>query len=203
MGEPLKRHVRRLLFLFALVKLTSYTTIVVFLTLAALCIHAQEIAKDPRLRALLLAASANEVDAAQKILDDGLNVNAANKYGETALMLGAHHPEMVTLLLKAGAQVNLRSKRGATPLMYSMLDYRDGAKLLIAAGADVNAKANNGMTALMMAAYDGRVDKVKMLVQAGADVNAKDKHNKSALIYAREKKQTDAIEALRAAGAIQ
>jgi len=181
------------------VKSTRYTTNIVFIILAAFSIHAQEKARDPRLRGLLRAASGNEVGAAQKLLNEGLNVNAADKYGETALMFGAHHPEMVATLLKAGANVNAQSKRGMTALIYSMLDYRDGARLLIAAGADVNAKTKHGLTALMMAAYDGRVDKINMLIQAGADVNAKDKHHKSALTYAMENKQSEAIEALKTA----
>jgi ankyrin repeat protein len=174
------------LFEITVVRLTHVTIVCIFLVVAGLDTHAQR-TKDARSNALLRAASANEVDAAQKLLNEGAKVNAPNQHGETALMLGAHHPEMVAALLKAGAHVNAQNKGGATPLMYSMLDDRDGARLLIAAGADVNAKTKTGMTALMMAAHDGRVDKIRMLVQAGADVNATDKLRKSALTYAREK----------------
>jgi hypothetical protein len=163
----------------------------------------ENLAPKKKVRALLLAASANEVDRVKELLRHGVNVNAADKSGETALMVGAHHPEMVKLLLEAGADVNAKNKFGATALMYTMLDYRDGTKLLLAAGADVNARDRDGKTALMVAVYDGRVDKIKMLVDAGADVNARDKARKSVLMYAAERNQADAIKILKEAGAIQ
>ena len=115
--------------------------------------------------------------------------------------------EVATLLLEAGAQVDMANSRGETPLMIAAKRTRKGADdiiaLLLAAGADVNASTDNGTTALISAAHAGKSGTVlQVFLDAGADVNARDTNGYSALMYAALLAQDDAaITVLLDAGA--
>lgn len=85
-------------------------------------------------------------------------------------------------LVKASG-VDVRDKRGTTPLMLAALDGSlDGMKLLVDAGADVNAHNAFDATALMWCATDAA--KVRYLISKGADLNARSKQGRSALLIA-------------------
>ena len=69
----------------------------------------------------------------------------------TALMWGAMmgHIEILDVLIKAGADVNLKGEYNRTALILAVLKgHTEIVKALIEAGADVNAKDNGNMTAL-------------------------------------------------------
>jgi len=67
------------------------------------------------------------------------------------------HTEIVTLLLNQGADVNIRDRKGETPLMRTAAEGQLGlVTMLIEKGADVNAQATKGETALMYAEWYGR-----------------------------------------------
>ena len=77
--------------------------------------------------------------------------------------------DVVELLLKAGADVNAKSKGGWTALMYaSNNDRKDVVELLLKAGADINAKGKDGWTALMLASNNGYEGIVKLLKKHSA-----------------------------------
>ena len=80
----------------------------------------------------------------------------------------------VRRLLAAGADVNGRDDRGATPLVWAAVTgSREIAELLIARGADVNAKDRSGFTPLHVAAYQSRREVAELLIAKGAEVNAR------------------------------
>lgn len=57
-------------------------------------------------------------------------------------------PELVALLLKAGADPNSGDRAGRSPLMFAAAQGRvELVEVLLAGGADVEAKAANGRTA--------------------------------------------------------
>jgi ankyrin repeat protein len=61
-------------------------------------------------------------------------------------------PELVALLLKAGADSNSADRAGRTPLMFAAAQGRlELVQVLLAGGADVEAKAANGKTAWQVA----------------------------------------------------
>ena len=85
-------------------------------------------------------------------------------------------------ILKAGANVNARSKRGETALMASAVTGMADEDLL-AAGADVNAVNDGGMTALMLLVQRAEADEIAILLKAGADARKKDAAGRTAMDY--------------------
>jgi ankyrin repeat protein len=93
-------------------------------------------------------------------------------------------PEIIRLLLDAGATVNERDNYGSTPLLLkSMTGYEpEIVRALLDAGADVNARDRSG-TAPMHKAYTLEI--LKVLLDAGADVNARNESGSTPLHGAR------------------
>ncbi len=88
----------------------------------------------------------------QTAISNEVDVNARDKNGETALMGAAEYnpnPEVITVLLAAGADVNARNDSGWTPLMGAVVlnQHPDVITVLLAAGADAKAKDNAGKMA--------------------------------------------------------
>jgi len=114
---------------------------------------------------------------------------------------GMGNVEITKILLKSGADVNLKGEIGGrTPLFESLFrprDYKPAdynekiVDLLLKFGAKVNLKAINGQTPLMWAAAFSSVRIVKLLIEKGADVNygvkkeewGKGCHNPPAIIW--------------------
>jgi ankyrin repeat protein len=75
------------------------------------------------------------------LIEQGRDVNARDRYGQTALMLAAH----------AG--------------------YREIVETLIAHRADLNVTAKFGLSALMLAIVAGHADVAHLLAKSGADLS--------------------------------
>lgn len=102
--------------------------------------------------------------------------------------------------LTAGANPNIQTKNGVTPLMLASYNgYLNIARVLLHFGANPNlitnlnsdfnlgkllSNKNSKTTALMLAAYTGKLEMVVALIKGGADVNAQDSDGQTALIYA-------------------
>jgi len=141
---------------------------------------------------LHLAAALCDIYGFEEEIANGADVNEIkSRIGFAPLHLSAVFGcnDIVKLLLKNGADPNLKTKIGKTPLsiIAGTDEYGDNVsicKLLISKGADVNAKDKHGYTPLMAAGRVGNVSICKLLISKGADVNTKDKHGHTPLMAA-------------------
>lgn len=138
------------------------------------------------------------------LLKLGVDVNAAQADGMTALHWAAYHDNVATALLltKAGANVKAANRYGVTPLSLACTNGNaDLVALLLNAGADANTKLKGGETPLMTAARTGKLAPVKALLAHKADVNAKDRKGQTALMWAAAEGYAEVVSTLIAAGA--
>lgn len=89
------------------------------------------------------------------LIKNGANVNGVDNDGNTTLHLSCrmHQDVLAEELINLGANVNIKNKRGNTPLLevpdrYHYHSPIEIIKKLILAGADVNALNNKGETVL-------------------------------------------------------
>ena len=147
------------------------------------------------------AAQRGDVATVKKLIADGVNVNAAQGDGMTALHWAADRGDsaLTAVLLRAKANVRATTRIGAyTPLH---IGARTGSaavvRALLAAGADVKATTTSGATALHFAAAAGNPDAVAALLDKGADPNARESMwGQTPLVFAAEYNRADAIKVL-------
>ena len=144
--------------------------------------------------ALMLACEYRNYEAAKILLEYGADPNMKFGYdGSTVLMdcltsergeLSPETREFIKVLIKAGADVNLKDDFNSFPLIFAAED-TEAIKILLDAGADVNARNDEGETVLIRAAaFNQNPDSIKILLDAGADINVKDGNGMNALIRA-------------------
>ena len=125
---------------------------------------------------LHIAIARNDLDTAQKlILEEGFNINGLAGDGLAPLhwSLAAADIGAMEKLLQLGADPEVRSAEGATPLMNAVQSNKPvHLGILVAAGASVNARDNRGFTALHRAAEMGHTELVEYLLRHGADRTA-------------------------------
>ena len=149
--------------------------------------------------ALRFAAEHGDIVQARSLISAGADVAWVDECGETALYWATEEPEMVKVLLQAGADVNAVAndipiveefvRYGSTDALRSLLDGRpeifgnavyfavddddlEILQILLNAGADVNACFKNSRrTALTRAVEKQSIGIVKFLLGSGADVN--------------------------------
>lgn len=139
-----------------------------------------------------------------------IDVNKANKFGETALFIATAHrkPNVVKKLLEQN-RVNLNTplkfrnkfhEKHAiyvdyTPLhVAARLGDSEIATLLLDSCASPNTLApSNGHTALIVAAFAGHSKLVRLFIQRKANVNAQTNHGATSLLYAVERNDKETI----------
>ncbi|MEM7593149.1 MAG: ankyrin repeat domain-containing protein [Cyanobacteria bacterium P01_A01_bin.83] len=97
-------------------------------------------------------------------------VNAQDSVGMTPLHYAARKSvECVNLLIKGGADVNLRNRNGYTVIFEAST--AEIANILVENGANINVVANRGTTPLISAICREHIDVVCYLISQGANVN--------------------------------
>jgi ankyrin repeat protein len=111
--------------------------------------------------------------------------------------------EVADLLIKSGADVNMVTESGATPLHFACSggNHSDAttsvAELLIDNKANINATNDKGETPIFIAVYWDNENLVKMLKSKGADLSIKNKEGKTPMDVAKEKKIESLINILK------
>ena len=151
---------------------------------------------------LVDAAKKNDREAVRTLLKQpGINVNAAEPDGTTALHWATYHDnvEMADLLIRAGAKANTANDLGVTPLWTAS---ENGSEVmvrkLLAAGANANARLLSGETVLMMASRTGNPAVVEQLIAKGAEVNVRATRAQTALMWAVAQRHPEVTKVLLA-----
>jgi len=117
----------------------------------------------------------------EKLLSEGVDINTTHPTtGTTVLMIASsyyYYDDMVELLIRKGAKVNVKDNDGKTALLWAASNSLENAKVLISNGAKVDEPANDGMTPFLQATLGVSSGKVpielcELLRKNGANVNA-------------------------------
>ena len=150
---------------------------------------------------LSAALSEDHLEVGRLLLEHGANVDARKTTGKTALLKVFSQPhrslvDIVTLLLKHGADVNLQDRNFTSALhLAENHGELEVARLLLKYKADFNSRDINGNTPLHI--LSGRrpgiyneediFDHARLLLNYGADVNSQDNRNQTPLHVAMRK----------------
>ncbi len=137
----------------------------------------------------LLIVGSGDTEAVSLFLEAGFSPSIADLKGTPLLSLAvrAQFPQIVSLLVSAGADVNrISADRGYSPLM-------DAAQkgdtvivtLLLNNGADPDLSSKDGQTALIICAGRGDEEMAELLVTHGANPAITDRLGMSAISYAK------------------
>jgi len=162
------------------------------------------------------------------LLDKGANIEARNKWGQTAMhkAVDKRSPELIKLLLQSGANIDSRDYADSTPLHHAIRrGHLDMVELLLANGAASWRRriglnlAGVGMvqdrkeivkflvgkgfehSAVHVTAFGGDLDEIKNYLSAGGDINALDPSRLTMLVCAIRGRQTAVAEFLINKGA--
>ena len=141
---------------------------------------------------LMEAARVGTLGAVKLLLERGAVLDARDPaFEQTALMVAVreNHPDVVAFLVERGADVNARTRTGATPawiLPNSVPGFGHGVGI-VRGGLPARGLRNpipGALFPLLYAARDGRLDIARTLVAAKADVNQVDANGITPLIAA-------------------
>ena len=148
------------------------------------------------------AVEEGTVEQARRLLESGINVNARDDDGETALHEAAEagRLEMVILLVEAGATRGVRDVEGETPVHEAAEDgHLEVVKYLVLHGAPINIINTNddeGRSALHLAIAEKKEGVALFLISAGAGLGYRTEDLKSALDMAKASGQTAVVQAI-------
>jgi ankyrin repeat protein len=138
-------------------------------------------------------------ESVQQLIDEGIDVNARDEVGKSALhSAGASKPEVISVLLAAGADEKAKDQWDRTPLHFvAATGSIENIKLLLDAGAKVNAKTANDWTPIHGAAKWGAQENIMVLLEAGADAAARTEMGETAFDLSSNNAKLVGTEALK------
>ena len=113
------------------------------------------------------------------LIENGSDVNASvdseNCYTSIHIATKVGSPDIIEILIKAGANVNSRNYYDAMPIHVAVsFGYLDCVKLMTRYGADINARGPRSWRPIHFAVFKNFIEVVQYLLQNGAEVNPKD-----------------------------
>jgi uncharacterized protein len=103
-----------------------------------------------------------DVQIVRDLLGRSADVDARDRYGQTALMLAAHagHREVVETLIAHRANLNITAKFGLSALMLALVaGHAEVARVLAKAGADLSLRGTGAPGFSGKTAYDLAVER--------------------------------------------
>jgi cytohesin len=148
------------------------------------------------------AVEEGTVEQVRRLLQSGIDINARDDDGETALHEAAEagRLEMVRLLVEAGATRGVRDVEGETPLHEAVEDgHLEVVRYLVLHGAPVNiinSFDDEGRSALHLAIAEKKEGVALFLISAGAGLGYRTADLKAALDLAKASGQTAVVQAI-------
>jgi ankyrin repeat protein len=172
--------------------------------------------------ASLRAAAVNgDTPAVKALLDKGVNVNAKDSEGRTALTEASYfgHTEIAKLLVDHGADILAKKNDGSTPLTIAgphqeitemfqrsieLLEVAGKgdttkARELLEKGACINVRDLDGRTPLTESVWGNHIDTVRLLLDKGADAHISKVDGATPLSIATNKDYKEIVELLKKA----
>jgi ankyrin repeat protein len=171
------------------------TTLVALLMLSAAAVAGAESLP------LIEAARNQDREALRALVKKGVDVNAAEGDGATALHWASYHDdvESVDLLIRAGARVNAVNDLGVTALWNACVNASAPmVRRLLEAGAKPDAALLAGETPLMAASRSGNPEVVEQLLAKGANANVRAARGQTPLMWAIAQKHAGVVKVLLA-----
>ena len=141
---------------------------------------------DDNVSRLHTAAECGDIATIQMLYTKGVNLNARNENGETAMYIAALYNQLTTVrfLRRLGGCVHIPDKLGQTPLFIAATENLvDMVILLHSFGASVNFQNTYGCSPMYGAAMNGCMDMIELLSELNADIEATNKTGESDCIY--------------------
>ena len=135
------------------------------------------------------AAQSGDTSKIQSLIAQGLDINAQNEDGMTALHLGYCEEGVIARLIQTGADMYIETYADdyEQPYTAAMLaadsEDRENLKKFLDYGYNVNHQTSIGTTLLMFCAGRYWPRGVQLLLEYGADPSIKDKDGRTALFY--------------------
>jgi excisionase family DNA binding protein len=170
-----------------------------------------EVKSNDHIAALMKAAWEGDTGRAQALLHEGVDVNAKDAFGRTALIIAAArgHTYIVQVLIESGADPRVRDNVGTTALVAA--ESRGYSRIVsLLRGASTEGEESHSLktdsggaspASLQRAVDNGDVDNVNALIAQGAQVDARTDDGWTPLMLATIKGHTGIVEALLNKGA--
>lgn len=133
------------------------------------------------------AAARGDVVRIEKLLSEGVLIDARDHTGATALLVATHGNQIAAAkaLVDAGADVNAKDNINDSAYLYAgARGHLEILKMTLSHGADLRSTNRYGGTALIPAAERGHVETVRTLIEAGVDVDHVNRLDWTALLEA-------------------
>lgn len=139
--------------------------------------------------AMIHAVERNDVETVRLLLDAGadpdLKAGGYTPLGRAAIL---GYGRIAGMLLKYGADPDLRSSDGNTPLTAAAsMNRLQVIRVLLPARPDYTLRNRHGRTALSLAAMEGYEEAVRIMLESGMDARVLDSNGNTALVMANGK----------------
>jgi len=135
---------------------------------------------------MLTRAASGDVEWVRDLIAEGVDVNAADEHGWTALLFAARDGRlpMAEYLLGEGARLDVRNSSGGQPVHLAAAWNRLSVlEFLVQKGARIDAVDDDGWTPLH---HTNHLPMVEFLLEAGADPAAKAKDGRTPMDLAED-----------------
>lgn len=125
-----------------------------------------------------------DIELIRHLLEKGININAQDAHGKTALTICTQYgcEVLVRLLLEKGADPNIRDHNQTTALHVAVQPWSQAlVGMLLENGADVHAQDADARTVVHLAAMKDASVALQLFLKQGADINIRDNRGRTAL----------------------